>query len=68
MDVAADGALGERFDDVRRRPHFGVAATEVDERRTGRRSCGGDATEKRDEVLLRQPIQAFGSGAHLAGL
>jgi hypothetical protein len=53
---------------VRRRPHLGIAAAEIDERRPIRCGCGGDTTEKRDEVLLRQPIQAFGSGAHLLGL
>ena len=68
VHVGAGSALRQRLDDVRRRPDLGIAAAEVDERRPIRRGCGGDTTEKRDEVLLRQPIQAFGSGAHLVGL
>ena len=32
MDIGARGCLGERVDDVRGRPQFGVAATEIDER------------------------------------
>jgi hypothetical protein len=68
VHVAANRAGGQRLDDMRRRPDFGIASTEVDERRPSRRGRGSDTAEKRDEVLLGQPIQAFGSGAHLAGL
>jgi hypothetical protein len=68
VDVGAGCALCQCLDDVRGRPHLGIAAAEIDERRPIRCGCGGDTTEKRDEVLLRQPIQAFGSGAHLLGL
>ena len=49
---------------MRRRPDLGVPAAEVDERRPFLGRGGGDAPEQRDEVLLRQPLQALlGAGA-----
>jgi hypothetical protein len=49
---------------VRGRPKLGVAAAEVDERRTGLRCRRGDAAEQRDEVLLRKPPEPGGARTH----
>ena len=68
VHVGAGGRLGERLDDVRRRPDLGVASSKVDERlavccRRRRNPC-----EQRSEVLLRQPLNPFRRLAHPAML
>ena len=65
MHLRSCGARRERFGDVRRRPELGVPAPQVDERRSFLGRGGGDAPEERDEVLLRQPFQAFWPPTHL---
>jgi hypothetical protein len=50
---------------VRGRPGLRIAATEIDERWPFLRRGGGDAPEQGDEVLLREPLEAFRTGAHL---
>jgi hypothetical protein len=62
--MAAPRGGDEGLDDVRRRPDIGVAAAEVDERRSIRGRRFGDAAEQLDEVLLRQSVQALRTGAH----
>jgi hypothetical protein len=64
VDVGAAGRLDERFDDVRRRAELGVAAAEVDERRTSFGGRSRDAAEQSDEVLLGKPFDPCGTGAH----
>ena len=49
---------------MRRGPDFGVAAAEVDDRRTGLGGGLGDAPEQGDEVLLGQALDAGRAGAH----
>src|SRR5438067_8746991 len=56
--------VDERFHHVRRRPHLGVAAAEIDERRPVLAGRRGDTAEERDEVLLWEPGEAGGPGAH----
>jgi hypothetical protein len=53
---------------VRRRSDLGVASTEINEWRPRRRGRSSDATEERDEVLLRQPVQTLRSRAHFLTL
>ena len=53
---------------MRRRRDVGVAAAEVDQRLAGLGRDGGDACEKRREVLLRQPFDPVGAGPHDAML
>ena len=64
VDVRTPRRVDERLDDVRRRPELGVAAAEVDERRTSLGGRRGDAAEQRDEVLRREPAETGGPGAH----
>jgi len=64
VDVGAPGALDERLDDVRRGPELGVPAPQVDERRAVLGRGGGDASEKRDEVLLGKPLEAGRLASH----
>ena len=64
VDVGAPRRVDERLDDVRGRPELGVAAAEVDERRTSLGSGGRDAAEQRDEVLRREPLEPGGPGTH----
>jgi hypothetical protein len=49
---------------MRRRPDLGVAATKVDDGRPSLGSGSGDPSEKGDEVLLGQPSEPIGTGAH----
>jgi hypothetical protein len=64
VDVRPARRLDERVDDVRRRPHLGVAATQIDERRTAFRRRRGDALEQRDEVLPGKSFETFGARTH----
>jgi hypothetical protein len=64
VHVRTPRRVDERLDDVCGRPELGVAAAEVDERRTSLGSCCGDAAEQRNEVLVREPSETGGPGAH----
>ena len=58
--LVRDRAL-RRLDHVRGRADLGVAPSEVDERLAVLRRLGGDASEQRGEVLLRQPLEPVGT-------
>ena len=64
VDVGPAGRVDERLDDVRGRAELGVAAAEVDERRTSLGGRSRDAAEQRDEVLLGEPLEPGGPGTH----
>ena len=64
MRRLALGALGERVDDMLRRPGLGIAAPEVDERLAVGAAAADDASEQRAEVLLGKPLEALGRRPH----
>ena len=64
MHVGLERRRAQRLDHVRRRPDLRVAAAEVDERRPVVRRRGRDTAEEGDEVLLGEPLEAVGTGAH----
>jgi hypothetical protein len=54
----------QRVDDVLRRPDLRIPASKINERLTVERGVLGNASEKRREVLLREPVNPVRSCSH----
>ena len=64
VDVGPRGGFSQRLDHVRRRPHLGVAAAEIEDARPALARRFGDTAEEQREVLRLQSLEPVGTRSH----